>query len=91
MKIGLFFVVDIDNDGVSAAEWDKKYGFCGQYYETEYGGIDGLSYMNSQAYLSLPEGTHMIHFYGIVEDHVENYTSVGYGGGMDYLKIRVYN
>lgn len=91
VKIGLFFLVDINDDGLDASEFDKRYGYNGQYYETQYGGIDGFTYMNTQGYLTLPSGTHSIHFYGVVEDPIANYTSVGYGGQKDYLKIRVYN
>ena len=91
IKIGLYFVVDIDNDGLSPAELSKKYGFHGQFYETQYGGIQGYSYMNSDAYLMVPEGTHTIYFYGVVGDQNVNYTSAGFGGHRDYLRIRVYN
>lgn len=91
VKIGLYFCVDINNDGLDATELSKRYGYNGQYYETQFGGIDGPTYLNSQGYLTLPMGVHRIYFYGIVEDQTDNYTSVGYGSGMDYLKIRVYN
>jgi len=91
IKVGVFFCIDIDNDGLDSSESAKKYGYNGQYYESQYGGIDEYSYINGQGYLTLPAGTHRIHFFGAVRDHASNYTSVGYGGEMDYLKIRIYN
>ena len=91
IKIGLYFVMDIDNDGLSPAELSKKYGLHGQFYETQYGGIQGYSYMNSDAYLMVPGGTHTIHFYGVIGDNSAHYTSAGFGGNKDYLKIRIYN
>ena len=86
-----FFVVDIDSDGLSGAELVKRYGQKAQSYETSNGGIIGYPYMNGQAYLTLAAGTHEIYFYGAVSDNAASYTSVGFGGATDYLKIRVYN
>lgn len=87
-----FFCIDMDNNGViDGAEYNKKYGIKGQYYETMFGGISGYPYMNGQAYFSLPEGDYALHFYGVIEDHEYLYTSVGFGGKEDYLKIRIYN
>ncbi len=91
IKIGTFFCIDVDNDGLDASERAKIYGINGQYYETQYGGITGYSYLNCQGYLELPAGTHRIYFFGVITDDNANYTSVGYGGAMDYLKIRIYN
>lgn len=87
-----FFCIDMDNNGViDATEFAQKYGIKGQYFETMYGGITGYPYMNGQAYLTLPAGTYGLHFYGGVLDNVNFYTSVGFGGKEDYLKIRIYN
>ncbi len=91
ISIGVFFCIDIDNNGLDPFERSVTYGYNGQYYETQFGGISGYSYINSQGYLTLPAGTHSIYFFGVVADHASSYTSVGYGGDMDYLKIRVYN
>ena len=91
IKVGIFFCIDINNDGLDGIESSKKYGHNGQYYESQYGGIAGYSYINGQGYLTLPAGTHRIYFFGVIADHATSYTSVGYGGEMDYLKIRVYN
>lgn len=86
-----FFLIDIDNDGLSEEELGKRYGIKGQYFETQDGGNSGFPYMNGQAYFTLPVGTHKIYFYGKINDHEDNYTSVGFGGLPDYLKVRIYN
>lgn len=87
-----FFCVDLDNNGViDGTEYSKKYGLKGQYYETIYGGIAGYPYMNGQGYFSLPQGDYGLHFYGVIKDNSLLYTSVGFGGKEDYLKIRIYN
>ncbi len=86
-----YFRIDINGDGWDGDEWNKTYGEKGQYHETQAGGISGFPYMNGQGYFSLPEGTHKIYFYGVVNDHEASYTSVGFGGLQDYLKIRIYN
>lgn len=87
-----FFCIDLDNDGfIDASEFSKKYGLKGQYFETQVGGISGFPYMNGQGYLTIEAGTYNICFFGMVNDHDDNYTSVGFGGKPDYLKIRVYN
>jgi len=91
VSLATFFVVDIDSDGLDATELSKRYGHKAQSYETSSGGIIGYPYMNGQGYLTLPAGTHEVYFYGAVRDHNASYTSVGYGGATDYLKIRVYN
>lgn len=86
-----YFCVDIDSDGLDATEKARRHGYKGQSYETNYGGTVGYPYMNSQGYLTLPAGSHELYFFGIVEDAPLSYTSVGFGGDKDYLKIRVYN
>ena len=87
-----FFCVDLNNDGtIDAGEFSKKYGKKGQYHETIQGGITGFPYMNGQGYLTLLEGSYNIFFYGSVNDHSASYTSVGFGGMPDYLKVRIYN
>jgi hypothetical protein len=87
-----FFCVDLDNDGIiDPAEFNTKYGVKAQYFETLIGGVSGYPYMNGQAYIELPEGDYGLHFFGEVNDHFFSYTSVGFGGREDYLKIRIYN
>jgi hypothetical protein len=87
-----FFCVDLDNDGtIDSSEFSTKYGIKAQYFETLVGGISGYPYMNGQAYLQLAPGNYGLHFFGLVKDHLFSYTSVGFGGREDYLKIRIYN
>ena len=90
-SMGTFFVIDIDSDGLSPSELSKRYGHNALSYDTDYGGIIGYAYLNGQGYLTLPEGIHEMYFYGTVEDHSSSYTSVGFGGVTDFLKIRIYN
>lgn len=88
----IYFSVDVNNNGVlDTNEAEKKYGLKGQYYASLSGGIAGYAYMNSQGYVSLPQGMHTIYFYGVVKDGANTFTSVGFGGTKDYLKIRFYN
>jgi len=86
-----YLKVDLNNDGLSIGESNKIYGQKAQYYSTFNQGIVGYPYMNGQAYLTVPAGTHTLYFYGQVDDQLSSYTSVGFGGAQDYLKIRVYN
>jgi hypothetical protein len=90
VQIGIYFCVDLNNNGLSAEELNKKYGIKGLYYESNYGGIPGHPYMNGQGYMELPQGTHKIYFFGGVKDNLSSYTSIGFGGAEDYLKIRVF-
>lgn len=86
-----FFKIDLNNDGLDALETTKEYGHKGQYYATFDQGIVGYPYMNGQAYFTVPQGTHTLYFYGRVNDSASSYTSVGFGGAQDFLKLRVYN
>jgi len=90
-SIQTFFCFDINDDGLDATEKSRKYGQKGQFYASNFGGAAGYPYMNSQGYATLPPGTHSIHFFGIVEDSATSFTSIGFGGATDYLKMRVYN
>ena len=84
-----YFVVDLNSDGLDATELSKEYGHKAQYYCSDWGGSIGYPYMNSQAYLTLPPGTHQLVFYGSANDSLATFTSVGFGGDKDFLKIRV--
>lgn len=87
-----FFCIDRDNNGsIDSSEFSMKYGEKGQYFETLQGGITGFPYMNGQGYFSLTAGSYQIFFYGVVNDHSDSYTSVGFGGLPDYLKVRIFN
>lgn len=91
VSMATFFKVDLDSDGLSGTELTKEYGQKGQSYSTSNQGSVGYPYMNGQAYLTVPAGTHTLYFYGRVNDSPTHYTSVGFGGAQDFLKIRIYN
>ena len=86
-----YLKVDLNNDGLAGDELTKLYGQKGQYYSTYNQGVVGYPYMNGQAYLAVEAGTHTLYFYGQVMDDGASYTSVGFGGAQDFLKLRVYN
>lgn len=87
----VYFYIDLNNDGLSAAELTKRYGVKGQCFASANQGIPGFSYMNGQGYANIPAGNHSLKFYAETNDGVNLYTSVGFGGTLDYLKIRIYN
>jgi hypothetical protein len=86
-----YFVIDLNSDGLSAAELAKQYGYNGQYYVSLTNGGQGYTYINGQATLKAIAGTHTLYMYGVVKDEATSYTSVGFGGAEDYLKVRVFN
>ena len=86
-----FFKVDLDSDGLDTTEATKEYGHKAQYYATSNQGLIGYPYMNGQAYFTVPQGSHTLYFYGRINDSATSYTSVGFGGAQDFLKIRIYN
>jgi hypothetical protein len=86
----VYFMVDINSDGLDTTESSKKYGLQGIYYASSMDGVAGYAYVNSQGYVSLPEGNHTLYFYGVVKDGINTFTSMGFGGSKDYLKIRLY-
>ncbi|MCW5520654.1 hypothetical protein J1N09_12440 [Aureitalea sp. L0-47] len=87
-----YFKVDVGNDGfLDPTEDSKYYGQKSQYFATSNQGSIGYPYQNGQGMLKVPAGTHTIYFFGRVEDDASSYTSVGFGGAQDYLKIRIYN
>lgn len=87
----VWFYIDINNDGLSPEELSKRYGDKGQAYASLNQGITGYPYMNSQGYANIPAGNHALVFFGESNDGTNKYTSVGFGGDLDYLKIRIYN
>jgi hypothetical protein len=87
----IYFYIDLNNDGLDAAELSKVYGNTGQSYASLNQGITGYAYMNGMGYASIPAGNHSLKFYGSTIDGTNRYTSVGFGGDKDYLKIRLYN
>jgi hypothetical protein len=90
IQIGIYFCIDLNGDGLSQTEMDDKYGLKGLYYGSYSGGIGGHPYVNGQGYMEIPEGNHIMYFYGLVKDHLSTYTSVGFGGAEDFIKIRIF-
>lgn len=86
-----YFLIDLNSDGLSAEELSKKYGFNGQYYLSEDQGVQGYAYITGQANLKINAGNHTLYMYGVVKDAASEYTSVGFGGAEDFLKIRAFN
>lgn len=87
----IYFCVDVDNNGLSAAELSRKFGLNGQCYSSGDQGILGYSFTNGHGYTTIPPGTHSLHFFAEVTDGVSKFTSIGFGGVEDFLRIRVYN
>lgn len=85
-----FFNIDLHTDGLTPDEFMRQYGTKGQYYASSKGGTMGYPYMNSHGYANLPAGIHTIYFYGVVNDPPNTFTSIGFGGANEYLKIRVF-
>jgi hypothetical protein len=87
----VYFCIDINNDGLDASELSKKYGYCGLSYSSGNQGILGYPYMNGFGLAEVPAGTHSLHFFAETNDGTSKYTSAGFGGAQDYLKIRIFN
>ncbi len=87
----VYFCIDLNNNGLDAAELSKRYGYKGQAYGTGGLGILGYPYMNSHGYANIPAGNHSLHFFAETLDGANKFTSVGFGGDIDYLKIRLFN
>jgi len=90
-QIKIYFYLDYHDNGIGVGpELNEIYGLNGVYFESSYGGIAGYPYVNGQGYVEIPSGTHSIHFYGSVKDYNSTFTSVGFGGAEDYLKVRIF-
>lgn len=87
----IYFCIDVNDDGLDAVELSKKYGLNAQCYSSETQGILGYSYTNGHGYTTIPAGNHSLHFFAEVIDGSGKYTSVGFGGKQDSLRIRIYN
>jgi len=90
IQIGIYFCIDLNGDGLSSEESNNKYGLKGLYYGSYSGGIAGHPYVNGQGYMEIPQGNHVMYFYGSLKDNETTYTSVGFGGAEDILKIRIF-
>ena len=87
----VYFCIDLNSNGLDASELSKKYGYKGQSYASEIKGILGYPYMNSHGYANIPAGNHQLVFFAESIDGVGKFTSIGFGGDIDYLKIRLFN
>lgn len=87
----VYFCIDENSDGLSAGELAKQYGNKGQAVASSIQGIMGYPYMNAHGYANVPAGNHSLVFFAKSTDGTSKYTSVGFGGDLDYLKIRLYN
>lgn len=87
----VYFCIDLNSDGLDAVELSKQYGNKGQAVASSVQGIMGYPYMNAHGYANIPSGNHSLVFFAKTTDGNAKYTSVGFGGDLDYLKIRLYN
>lgn len=87
----VYFCIDLNNDGLDATELSKVYGSKGQSIASSIQGIMGYPYMNAHGYANIPAGNHSLKFFAKTTDGTSKMTSVGFGGDLDYLKIRLYN
>lgn len=86
-----YFHIDLNNDGLDAAELSKVYGLHGEAYTSFSQGSVGYAFIHGVGYGSIPAGTHSLVFFGETADGNNKPTYVGFGGSADYLKIRIYN
>ncbi|TDR24457.1 hypothetical protein [Flavobacterium cheniae] len=86
-----YFYIDLNSDGLDAAELSKKYGLHGEAYTSFAQGSIGYAFIHGVGYGNIPAGNHRLVFYGETQDGNNRDTYVGFGGSSDYLKIRIYN
>ncbi|MES2864348.1 MAG: hypothetical protein V4666_09545 [Bacteroidota bacterium] len=86
-----YFYIDLNSDGLDAAELSKKYGLHGEAYTSFSQGSVGYAFIHGVGYGNIPAGNHSLVFYGETADGNNRLTYVGFGGSSDYLKIRIYN
>jgi len=89
--IRCYFYIDLNNDGLDAAELSKVYGLHGEAYASYAQGSVGYAFIHGVGYGSIPQGNHSLVFFGETVDGANRETYVGFGGSSDYLKIRIYN
>lgn len=87
----IYFCIDLHNNGLDAVESSKKFGLNAQSYTSDNQGILGYSYTNGHGYTNIPAGNHALYFFAETIDGSSKYTSVGFGGESDLLRIRIYN
>ncbi|MEW5676629.1 hypothetical protein ABGT15_09975 [Flavobacterium enshiense] len=86
-----YFYIDLNSDGLDAAESSKVYGLHGEAYTSYAQGSVGYAFIHGVGYGNIPAGNHSLVFFGETSDGNNRKTYVGFGGSSDYLKIRIYN
>jgi hypothetical protein len=86
-----YFYIDLNSDGLDAAELSKVYGLHGEAYTSFSQGSVGYAFIHGVGYGNIPVGNHSLVFFGQTVDGNNRDTYVGFGGSSDYLKIRIYN
>lgn len=89
--IHTYFYIDLNNDGLDAAELSKVYGLHGEAYTSFSQGSVGYAFIHGVGYGGIPAGNHALVFFGETNDGNNRKTYVGFGGSSDNLKIRIYN
>lgn len=87
----IYFCIDLNNNGLDATESSKKYGLNAQSYSSDDQGILGYAYTNGHGYTNVPAGNHALYFFAETIDGTSKFTSMGFGGVADLLRIRIYN
>lgn len=90
-SVRCYYYIDLNNDGLDAAELSKIYGLHGEAYTSYAQGSVGYAFIHGVGYGTIPQGTHALVFIGETNDGVNLNTYVGFGGSSDSLKIRLYN
>lgn len=86
-----YFHIDLNSDGLDAAELSKFYGLHGEAYSSFFQGSIGYAFIHGIGYGSIPAGNHSLVFFGETEDGDTKETYIGFGGSADNLKIRIHN
>jgi hypothetical protein len=90
-SVRCYYYIDLNNDGLDAADLSKVYGLHGEAYTSNVQGSVGYAFIHGVGYGNIPQGTHALVFIGETNDGVNLNTYVGFGGSSDSLKIRLYN
>ncbi|MEW5676626.1 hypothetical protein ABGT15_09960 [Flavobacterium enshiense] len=87
----IYFCIDLNNNGLDAAELSRKYGMNAQSFASSTQGIYGYAFTNGHGYSTIPVGNHSLKFFAEIVDAESKFTSIGFGGDRDFIRIRIYN
>lgn len=87
----IYFYIDLNNNGLDASEMSRRYGLNAQSFSSMEQGILGYAHTNGHGYSSIPAGNHSLRFFAEIIDGQSKFTSIGFGGDKDLLRIRIYN